>query len=474
MKAKYYDLLAKVKADDAFKKNLIEILEEKQKHMTIRRFFSMKQKKWAATVAAAVAMLACTGTAIAFFQVGFGAKDFGVQFADDYSQYVELAGSQVLGNDISIAPGSDAEKLDLQTNSDGVKVALESYLCDEGFLDVQFRVKISAEKLNAFRGEENSEWEEPLTYLSFNDPVIERNGVKSVQLGGANYTLNIDGKDVWLRGRTAQDVEKIGAGEYVIQQMWFLGEDVLGNKDDFRISLNDVAVGLGETCISLDGSFELPVSKTKAAAATKIIELQGNSWSPRAGVTKTVETISQTPLQTIFRIRSVYTGVSSEQLDIDSWDYLVYDSEGEARATYSARTAAKITYADGIVEQLNDPGEYDFGRKSFEGAAFVTEEIIATAPVQGSIVLRAYDADYAPDYRVIVPAEYQIDLSAKTMAAKTVGTVIYDAGTGKMDSEYGEFCKLRYGQDVAEPSPLLDDWNKLMNAHKNEFVSVLD
>ena len=478
MEKEYCDLIAKIKADDTFKKNLIEVLEENQRHKTVRRF-SMKRKKWVVALAAAMALLSCTGAAMAFLHVGFGAKNDGVQFSDRYPQYVDSAGSQVLGENVSIPPRTELEKLDLQTNGDGVQVALESYLCDEGFLDLQFRVKISEEKLNVFRDGKDSEWEEPLTYLSFNDPVVERGGVRSVQLGGANYTLNIDGRDVWLRGRTARAIEKTGVGEYIIQQMWFLDEDVLEGKEAFRISLGNVAVGLGETCIPLDGSFELSVSKAKAAAATNVIILNDNSWSSRTGVVKTVEKVSQTPLQSIFRIRSVYTGVSSEQLDIDSWDYLVYDADGQARATYSARTAAEITYADGSTERLADPGEYDFSRQSFEGATFVTEEIVAAAPVEGSVVLRAYESDYAPDYRMTVAAEYRIDLSAKTVEAKTVGTVIYDAGTDMMDREYGVFFKMRYGQDVSEvlgstQSPLFDDWYEQLFANGDDFVSELD
>lgn len=392
----------------------------------------MKQnrKKWPALVAAALAVLTCTGAALAVLYTGFGAKNDGVQFSDNYPQYLE--------------------KLDQRTAGDGIQVALESYLCDEGFLDLQFRVKIGEEKLEAFREGKDANWEEPLTYLSFNDPVMEKNGVRSLRLGGANYTLNIDGQDIWLRGRTARSVEKVGVGEYVVQQMWFLGEDVLEGKDEFRISLKDVAVGLGEDCIPMEGGFDLTVSKAKAAASTVTVEMKDNVWSPREGVTKTVEKVSQTPLQTIFRIRSVYTGISSEEMNIDSWDYLVYDAAGQARATYSARVAAEITYADGTVERLAEPGEYDLSRSSFEGATFITEEIVAVAPMEGAVALRAYESEYAPDYRMTVAAEYRIDLSAGTVEAETVNAVIYDAGTGEMDNEYGVYYKLRYGQDVSE------------------------
>lgn len=441
MGKKYCDMLSKIKAGDAFKKDLIARMEEKQQARTRQdngRYLFMNRKRWPAFVAAALAVLACTGAAMAALYIGFGAKEDGVQFSDNYPQYVEPVAGQTL------------EKLDLETGGDGIQVALESYLCDEGFLDLQFRVKISEEKLAAFREGKAADWEEPLTYLSFNDPVVEENGVRSLRLGGANYTLNIDGQDIWLRGRTARSVEKVGAGEYVVQQMWFLGEDVLGGKDAFNISLKDVAVGLGETCIPMEGGFDLTVSKAKAAAATVVIGMKDNTWSPRANVTKTVEKVSQTPLQTIFRIRSVYTGISSEKMDIDSWDYLLYDADGQARATYSARVAAEITYADGTVERLTEPGEYDLSRSSFEGATFITEEIVAVAPVEGTVTLRAYESEYAPDYRMTVAAEYRIDLSAGTVEAETVNAVIYDAGTGEMDNEYGVYYKLRYGQDVSE------------------------
>lgn len=481
MEKKYRRLLAKVKADQAFKQDLITMLEEKQKHNTTRRF-TMKKKRWIAAIAAAMAALACTGAAMALLHSAFGAKNAGVRFSDNHPKYVETANGQILGEKVTVptppdasdSPKTELEKLDLRTNGDGVQVALESYLCDEGFLALQFRVKISEEKLDAYRSESGSEWEEPLTYLSFNDPVIERDGVTLVALNGANYTLNIDGQDVWLRGRTARSIEKTGVGEYVIQQMWFLGEDVLDGKDDFHISLSSVAVGLGETCIPLDGGFELSVSKAKAAAATSVITLQDNSWSPRAGVTKTVEKVSQTPVQTIFRIRSVYTGVSSERLDIDSWDYLVYDAAGQAQTTYSARTAAEIIYADGTAERLTDPGEYDFSRQSFEGATFVTEEIIAAAPVDGNVSLRAYESDDVPDYRVTAAAEYRVDLSAGTVEAKSINMVIYDAGTGEMDSEFGVYFKKRFGQDVSEvlgSRDLLDDW---MAANSDDLVAELD
>lgn len=485
MEKKYCDMLSKIKADDGFKKELTALLEEKQRvrtHRTVRRYFmNSHRRKWI-TAAAALVLLACTGVVMAALHISFGSKKDGVQFSDSYPLYVETVSGQTAGGEKTdtrpsgtpVPPKSGEEKLDMQTSGDGIQVALESYLCDEGFLDLQFRVKISEEKLDAFRSDSSSDWEEPLTYLSFNDPVVDSGGIPSVRLGGANYTLTIDGQDVWLRGRTAQSIEKISVGEYVIQQMWFLDESTLGGRDSFRISLGDVAVGLGENCIPLNGSFDLSVSRAKAAAASSVIELKDNSWSPRAGVTKTVEKVSQTPLQSIFHIRSVYTGVSSGQLDADLWDYLVYDADGQPQAAYSARISAEIIYADGVTEQLADPVEYDFERSSFENASFVTEEIVATAPVKGCVTLRAYEDGYSPDYRMTAAAEYQVDLSAGTVEARTVNTVIYDAGTGEMDSEFGVYFKLRYGLDVSHVLGTQGTPDESIIADRGEYVSELD
>ncbi len=456
MEEKYRAMLSKISADEGFRQGLTACLEKKrqaQLRQTDRRYCKMK-KRWT-VMAAALAMLACAGAAAAVLHSAFGAKNDGVEFSDRYPQYVEAIPDQTVGDPaVDTAPPAadtpartEAEKLDLQASGDGVQVALEACLCDEGFLDLQFRVKLSGEKLDAFRVGTDADWEVPLTYLSFNDPVVEENGVRSVRLGGANYTLTIDGRDVWLRGRTAQAVEKVGVGEYVIQQMWFLGDDVLGDRDEFRVILCDVAVGLGEQCIPIDGGFELTVSRAKAAAASADVPLVENAWSPRPGVTKTVEKVTQTPLQTIFRIRSVYTGVDSDQLDIDAWDYLVYDADGQARPTYSTRVSAEITYADGVSERLSDPGEYDFSRSSFTGATFVTEEIAAAAPVEGRMTLRAYESDDVPDFRLTAVAAYRIDLNAGTVEAEARNQVLYDAGTGEMDEEFRDYYRQRYGQD---------------------------
>lgn len=481
---KYCRMLAKIKADDAWKRALIARLETQPQAQTRRAAGGRRRRTgWAALAAAALALLACTGAAVAVLHAGFGAKHDGVQFSADYPQYVEPVTGQTAG-DPAVTPPTDraaaapamteAEKLEMQVSGDGVQVALESYLCDEGFLDLQFRVKLSAEKLAAFRSGEDDDWEEPLTYLSFNDPVTEENGVRSVRLGGANYSLILDGRELWLRGRTARSVEKVGVGEYVIQQMWFLGEDA---GDSFRVTLGDVAVGLGERCIPLEGGFDLTVSREKAAAATRVVPLAENAWSPRAGVTKTVERVSQTPLQTIFRIRSVYTGVSSEHLDVDAWGYLVYDAAGEARATYSARVSAEITYDDGVTERLADPGEYDFsrdGREGFENATFVTEEIVAAAPVEGRVTLRAYESDYAPDYRMTAAAEFRVDLDAGAVEAEALRAVLYDAGTGEMNDEFRTYYRQRYGQEADEvlgSQPLPEDW---LLSDRDAFVSELD
>lgn len=91
-------------------------------------------------------------------------------------------------------------------------------------------------------------------------------------------------------------------------------------------------------------------------------------------------------------------------------------------------------------------------------------------------MLRAYEDDYAPDYRMIAAAEYRIDLSDGTVEAQPVNTVIYDAGTGEMDSEFGVFYKMRYGQEVSEVlgSPVQGGTCDWLLEHGEAFLSETD
>lgn len=445
MEDKYCDLLTKVKADDAFKADLIAALEEKQqKHRTARRF-SMKKTKWIAAAAAVMAVVACTGAALAVLNSGFGAKHYGVQFSDQYPDYVVPVIDQVIGG--LEATGQDGAVL--QTSGDGIQVALESSLCDTGFMDLQFRVKISEEKLAAYRRPEDESWNVPLVYLSFNDPVTENSGVKSVRLGGANYTLILDGEELWLRGRTAQSIEQVSAGEYVVQQLWFLDDSILDGKETFQVTLRDVAVGLGENCLPIDGEFNLTVSREKARQNTTLIELGENASWTRGNVTRTVEAISLTPLQNIVRIRTVYSDVSRENFWPENLDYLACSESGQAQATFSARIAASITYEDGVMEKLAEPGEYDFSRQDFEHAVFETVEIVATAPIAGSdtIVLKVYETD---DRTIAVTniADYKINLTSQTMQIDRRDVRVYDPAAGMMTDEYKTYLKFRFGQDI--------------------------
>lgn len=444
MENKYCDLLAKVKADDAFKAGLIAALEQRQEHTTTRRF-AVKKTKWIAAAAAALAVAACTGAALAVLHSSFGAKNSGVQFSDRYPEYVAPVIDQVIGSLETTGQSGAA----LQASSDGIQVVLESSLCDTGFMDLQFRVKISEEKLAAYRRPEDKSWNVPLVYLSFNDPVAEDNGIKSVRLGGANYTLILDGEEFWLRGRTAQSIEQISAGEYVVQQLWFLDDSILDGRETFQVTLRDVAVGLGENCLPIDGEFNLTVSKAKALQDTTSFEPEGTvSWT-RGNVTRTVETVSLTPLQSIVRIRTVYSEVSRENFWPENIDYLAYSGSGQARATFSARIAASITYEDGAAETLVEPGEYDFSRQDFEHAVFETVEVVALAPVtdSGSLMLKVYETD---DRTGVVTniADYKLDLTAHTMQIDERDICVYDPAAGTMAEEYKTYLKLRYGLDV--------------------------
>lgn len=400
----------------------------------------MKKTKWMAMAAAALAVTACTGAALAVLHPGFGARLDGVQFSGKSHEYVAPVTGQVIG-DLETG-GKDSAAL--QAGSDGIQVSLEASLCDVGFLDLQFRVKISEEKLAAFEDPEDGR----LIYLSFNDPVTSSGGVNSVRLGGANYSLIVDGEELWLRGRTAQSIDQVAVGEYIVQQLWFLDDSVLDGKETFQITLQDVAVGLGEDCLPIDGAFDLTVSREKALQdTTRIVPAGTNSWT-RGNVTRTAEEVFLTPLQTIVRIRTVYSDVSRENFWPENLSYLAYSGSGTPQSTFSARIAASITYEDGVIEKA-EPGEYDFDRQDFAHAVYETVEVVALPPVtdSDSMVLKVYEID---DITCAIThiADYSINLTSQTMQIDEQNVLVYDPETGAMADEYKTYLKWRYGMDV--------------------------
>lgn len=325
----------------------------------------------------------------------------GIKFSGEYENYkVSVEGQEIRNNETSIK--------------------LANTVCDEGFTVLEFDVKLSdsdKEKLNLGEKMLTEEYmntppeELSLTldekeefikefgdqlideiYLSFNTKFItDETGTYLDNIN--NYDITIDGEYFWLRPRAAQSMTKISNNEYKVYQLYFLTDKELGDKKEFTISLKNAVIlanytqfGSEETYIPLDGEFNVSVSKEKALENTKITE--SIEEIKHNDMTKKVDKIIDTPLQTIVKISTVYENVDYKKLSneiIDKVEYNASDENGVILGTYSYETKRLITYSDGRQEEWN-PGEIE-ASGDFENAKMELTEYIIIEKVNSKIKL---------------------------------------------------------------------------------------
>ena len=316
----------------------------------------------------------------------------GIVFSDEYEEY------RVTVEDENI-------------EKDGTSVELISTVCDDGFVVLEFDVVLSnkdreylevgepilnessIEKIKQERGEDELDvfqrlYGEQINELgiSFNNDIVEDEYGKRID-GLNNYNLIIDGEEYWVRPRAPQTTTQISENEFKVYQLYFLTDKELGDKTEFTITLKDVALkncakgGIEQKFIFLDNEFNIELSKDKAIKNSKeFVPVCENSVYKN--MTKKVEKVIETPLQTIVKIDSVINNLSlsnlcntSDKNYIGLCNYKVYDENGNELTSCSYETNRVITYADGSVEQweVGDIGTY----KDFKNATLnLTEYII--------------------------------------------------------------------------------------------------
>lgn len=460
---KYYNAIAKIKIKEDLKNDLILKLKQEKEKSRVRKKEEvfMKIKRIIIAIVSVLAMLIGSGVVYASLGGtinGVPALEWmGIKFSDNYINYVEPVENQFVKNE-------------------EVKITLESTVADEGFTILQFRVNISEEKLNSYKTIEDieKEWEVPLCYLSFNDPVIEQDGYKYAKLGGANYRLIIDGEEKWVRGSSAQSIEKISEKEYLVYQMWFLDEKSLGGKEDYEITLKDIAIGLGEECISVEGIFDVEISKEKALKDTTTIIPKDNTTLRYKSMEKSIEKISITPLQNIIKVRSVYKDIDTEGLTyaldedyVGMVNYIAFDKNNNIISTYATQTEARITYEDGTIEE-GIPGEFEFKRKQFEHATYEIVEMIAIeqSDERKEVKLTAYESlDYNNTVKKIM--EYKINLNTNKIQSKNKNVFIYDPNNSIVTEEYKIYCKKFNGIEYVDETIDESNVNEIMELREN-------
>lgn len=347
----YKKAISEIKASDEFKSKLIKNLNEKQSEIyekeNIKFAKKHKVKNTIITILSILGLLGGSGLVYAGLTGNLKFGESGVEFSQNIAEYQEKVINQKL-------------------EKDGNVIELTSKVCDDGFLMLQFDITLS-DDVKAFADEFGG-----LQYVSFND---NQSGITAVgypeepRLAGANYNLIIDGNEYWLRGATdSQIIENIENKNYTFYQLWFLSEEEIGNKEEFKITLDDVIIKVGEQLYNFDGKFDIDISKTKAMENTKIYTPE-NASIKYERLTSKIEKIIESPMQTLIKTNTTLEDITNRNynnLDEDDYinnylEYKVYDQNNNELSEYDVITKYVYYYKDGTTKSTdNEEGQFEW------------------------------------------------------------------------------------------------------------------
>lgn len=294
----------------------------------------------------------------------------GIKFSDEYENYVVV-------EDQTIQDGEN-------------KISLVAKMCDDGFTVLEFDLTLTDEILEKLQLEERKliikdgvfgVTQESCLRVSFNNKVIEEDG-KTLVEGLNNYNVIIDGQNYWVRPRAPQQVIEVSKNTYKIYQMYFLTEKELNNKKEFTIELNNITVcGYGENYFPIEGNFKIKLSKKDAMNNSKVINPNCQAVKFK-NMTKTIDKVTITPLQTIVKLKSNIDNISYESLgNVRHKDHIgviqqydVYDQNENKLTSQSYEVQRTLIYADGTIQnwEVGDIGGYFRNRATM----ILTEYII--------------------------------------------------------------------------------------------------
>ena len=338
-----------------------------------------------------------------------------VNFSDEYENYREEVQGEIIQ-----APSKSS-------------VELVSTVCDEGFVILEFDVKLSAEDKKFLKIGEPILTDEYINYaneyIKASDKYIDDNKdlvafdvtaeklkkdlkeydgkviSDSIQVDynlkpgwgeSAEYVNRlihsfaiIDGEYYYIQ-LSPQSVKQISEYEYKVYQMYFLTDKELGDKTKFTLTMKDWVITTEDrqihdwdTYLKIDGQFDIKLSKEKALENTKKIEVSCDDviYADK-DLTQKIESVVVTPLQTIVKVESTYENVNISKLTnttsedhIGFREYKVLSQNGEEINSSNYEFERKITYSDGKEEEWN-AGEIEPTRISFENASLEVTDII--------------------------------------------------------------------------------------------------
>ncbi len=342
----------------------------------------MKIRRKIIAIASTLAILLGTGTVYAALGGTINGVPvlewMGIKVSNQEVEYIQPVQNKVVENDIA-------------------RVALESAVCDDGYTILQFRVNLKDKIMQQYREETEEGTNVPFINLLFNDSAKDL--VEKGEYSLSNYHLIVNQDGVNIRnGATDQTLKRISESEYLVDQVWFLDDTILGDQETFEITLRDIAIRMENEGFMIDGSIQTTLSKTEAMEQSTVIIPEEEMTLTRGKMKHTLEKVTITPLQNIIEFQTVYEDVNRDdfQNTIHPLKYEAYDENGEYLSTMDIITKANITYEDGSEEEYelqDDFSDDTFAKETFEHAKYeITRKIaIDQTNKNETIILKAFE-----------------------------------------------------------------------------------
>lgn len=344
MPNKYYKTVSEIKASNELKERIKASMEKENIKSEKKVGLTVKIRKTLIAISATLATLLCGGVVYATLGGTINGVPvvewLGIKFSQNYTQYEEKVENQYIENEYG-------------------RLEVQSTVCDDGFAIIKFNLKFSDTIKNQFDLNMNEgEWSDyrPFNSLSLNNDIYQ----------SENRNIVIDGKKYEINGNVQSIEEIVCNQEYNIYQMWFLTDEIIQNKDEFNITLNNMMLNEYMYCnngkttefqVKFDGKFDIQLSKSKAKENTKIVNGNNETISYKK-MNKTIDVIKITPLQNIVKLSNVIniTDVNSlvylpHKDYIGAIKYIVYDQNGKELRSYYIENKKEIVYPNGKREK---------------------------------------------------------------------------------------------------------------------------
>lgn len=373
MVSKYYKVMSEIKASEDLKERIKASMEKENIKSAKKVGLTIKIKKTLIAISATVATLLCGGVVYATLGGTINGVPvvewLGIKFSQNYTQYEEKVKNKYIENEYG-------------------KIEVQSTVSDDGFTIIKFNLKFSDKLKKQFDLNTNEDdWSKlhfrPFDALSLNNDIYQ----------AENRNIMIDGKKYEVNGNVQSIEEVIKNQEYNIYQMWFLTDEVLQNKNEFKLTINNMILGdyvyfqgnenkkfieedgheyasdewtnSENWQIKFRGSIDIQLSKIKAKENTKIINGNNEKISYKK-MEKTIDEVKVTPLQNIVKLSNIINITDANSLVnlqhedyIGETKYIVYDQNGKELRSYCIETKKEIMYPNGKRENMEDVGLYD-------------------------------------------------------------------------------------------------------------------